>query len=75
MATTLENKPPFDPKTFHLKFKDMQTKVYPNGRKGEYFCYCHVCKKQFIGHKWDGICPDCENPGSELNIAGQREYE
>jgi len=58
----------------------MHTKVYPDGKggtkEGAYMCSCHKCKKPFIGHKWDGICPDCDTvPGAELIKAGERENE
>jgi hypothetical protein len=63
---------PFNPSFW----KDMKTKIYPDGREGAYMCSCHYCKKPFVGHKWDGTCPDCAvEPGHELNKIGERECE
>ncbi len=58
-----------------INFPDISRKLYSNGRTGDYINTCYLCHKLFIGHKHDYTCPDCENPGSELNKAGEREND
>jgi len=59
---------------FYARFGDCRVKVYSNGKEGTYMCNCHICKKTFLGHKWDGICGDCDtHPGQELKLIGEKE--
>lgn len=34
----------------------MDTKTYPDGSTGNYYCICSICNSQFIGHKRDMYC-------------------
>ena len=39
----------------------VDTKNYPDGSVGNYYCTCLICSSQFIGHKRDMYCgnPEC----------------
>ena len=39
----------------------VDTKTYPDGSVGNYYCTCLICSSQFIGHKRDMYCgnPNC----------------
>jgi rRNA maturation endonuclease Nob1 len=36
-------------------------KVYEDGTEANYMNQCHYCPKHFFGHKYDRICPSCDD--------------
>lgn len=47
------------------KIRDLKIKKYPDGSTGDYICSCS-CGVQFLGHKRDFICPECEIRRSQM---------
>ncbi len=55
-------------KTKTINWKAMKTKVYSDGKSGQYICECFVCHNHFIGDKRDLVCVDCEDKHKVADI-------
>ncbi len=49
-------------------FDNISTKIYEDGKIGQYFCKCAHCNRTFVGHKRDVNCGKCVEENEKTKI-------